>query len=313
MNSRKRRYNRNKKRKVLYWLGIVFGLVIIMGAFGLFKIYVDTKSAIQSTYKKVDYNNIRKGEKAEVNKGNPISLLILGVDTGEYGRTYRGRSDTIMIAAISEKKASLVSIPRDTKVSIAGHGSENKINAAYAYGGISGAINTMQNYLDIPIDHYIRINMKGLIELSKAVGPIYVENNLDFSHLGHHYSKGKIKLDSSNILPYTQMRYNDPHGDYGRQLRQREVIIALVNKLVSINSLTTYKKILSAVSNNMTTDLTFSDMKSFITKYKGAENNIQQIQLKGNSKQINGVSYEVVPQDNLENVKLKLKKVLDIN
>ena len=306
-------HHRNKKRRrLMEWVLGILAFVIIIGAAGAIKIYTDTKSAIQSTYKQVKHKDIRKGAAADVTAGDPFSVLILGVDTGEYGRTYQGRSDTIMVAAVSKDKTSLVSIPRDTKVAISGHGENNKINAAYAYGGVSGAINTLQSYLDVPIDHYIKLNMRGLVQLSEAVGPITVDNDLDFTNLGHHFKKGKVTIDKNNILAYTRMRYEDPRGDYGRQLRQRIVTIALVHKLATIGNLSKYKQILNAVSANMTTDLTFSEIKSLVTEYKGADDNIQQVQLQGTGKMIDGVSYEVVSQASLNKVQTELKDALKI-
>ena len=313
LRTHKHHHHKNKKRrKLMKWgLGILAFIILVCLA-GTIKIYTDTKSAIQSTYKQVKHKNIRKGAAADVTEGDPFSVLILGVDTGEYGRTYQGRSDTIMVAAVSKNKTSLVSIPRDTKVAISGHGTNNKINAAYAYGGVSGAINTLQNYLDVPIDHYIKLNMRGLVQLSEAVGPIKVDNDLDFTNIGYHFKKGEVTIDKDNILAYTRMRYEDPRGDYGRQLRQRIVTIALVHKLAEIGNISKYKQILNAVSANMTTDLTFSEIKSLLTEYKGADDNIQQIQLQGTGKNIDGVSYEVVSQANLNKVQSELKSALNI-
>ena len=154
--------------------------------------------------------------------------------------------------------------------------------------------------------------MRGLVQLSEAVGPITVDNDLDFTNLGHHFKKGKVTIDKNNILAYTRMRYEDPRGDYGRQLRQREVTIALVHKLASIDNLSKYKQILNAVSANMTTDLTFSEIKSLVTEYKGADDNIQQVQLQGTGKMIDGVSYEVVSQASLNKVQTELKDALKI-
>lgn len=193
--------------------------------------YHDAKTAVDITYHKVNNKSERNAVRT-ISNGKPFSILLMGTDTGEYNRTYRGRSDSMMVAVINPKteQTTLVSIPRDTLVAIPGHGFENKINSAYSYGGVSMAMNIVQSYLDVPIDHYIEMNMKGFVQLSSAIGPIKVYNNLDFSNVGNHYAKGEITLNKSNILGYTQMRYSDPTGDYGRQKRQRQVLTALVKK-----------------------------------------------------------------------------------
>ena len=107
------------------------------------------------------------------------------------------------------------------------------------------------------------------------------------------------------------MRHQDSRGDYGRQLRQRMVIQAMVKKIASLDSLTKYQSILNAISSNMKTDLTFSDVKKIASSYSKATN-IEQVQLKGSGQMIDGVSYEVVSQDALTNVQNTLKTALKI-
>ena len=299
-----------QRHKIWKWVLIVIGLFIVADVALFGKMYFDAKKSANSTYKQVKTNKLRNTP--DLNNGKPFTVLILGTDTGEYGRTYRGRSDTMMLAAVSpeEKKTTLVSIPRDTKVAIPGYGYNNKINAAYSYEGTKGAVNIVQSYLDVPVDYYVEMNMKGLEELSAAVGPVKVENDLEFTNANKTFKKGTVTIDEDNILAYTRMRYEDPRGDYGRQLRQRMVLEALVKKIATIGSMTKYQSILNAISSNMKTNLTFDDMKAIATKYSSASK-IEQIQLQGESQMIDGVSYEVVPQSNLDKVTSQLKKALN--
>mgnify|MGYP001485378028 FL=1 len=299
-----------QRHKIWKWVLIVIGLFIVADVALFGKMYFDAKKSANSTYKQVKTNKLRNTP--DLNNGKPFTVLILGTDTGEYGRTYQGRSDTMMLAAVSpkEKKTTLVSIPRDTKVAIPGYGYNNKINAAYSYEGTKGAVNIVQSYLDVPVDYYIEMNMKGLEELSAAVGPVKVENDLEFTNANKTFKKGTVTIDEDNILAYTRMRYEDPRGDYGRQLRQRMVLEALVKKIATIGSMTKYQSILNAISSNMETNLTFDDMKAIATKYSSASK-IEQIQLQGESQMIDGVSYEVVPQSNLDKVTSQLKKALN--
>lgn len=299
-----------QRHKIWKWVLIVIGLFIVADVALFGKMYFDAKKSANSTYKQVKTNKLRNTP--DLNNGKPFTVLILGTDTGEYGRTYQGRSDTMMLAAVSpkEKKTTLVSIPRDTKVAIPGYGYNNKINAAYSYEGTKGAVNIVQSYLDVPVDYYVEMNMKGLEELSAAVGPVKVENDLEFTNLNKTFKKGTVTIDKDNILAYTRMRYEDPRGDYGRQLRQRMVLEALVKKIATIGSVTKYQSILNAISSNMKTNLTFDDMKAIATKYSSASD-IEQVQLQGESQIIDGVSYEVVPQSNLDKVTSQLKKALN--
>ncbi|GBG94542.1 LytR family transcriptional regulator [Ligilactobacillus salitolerans] len=304
------RHHHHKKHRVWKWaVGIILALLVVNGVV-LAKFYHDAKTSVESTYKPVKHNTGRSSA-VSYNDGKPFSVLLLGVDTGDLGRTEQGRSDTIIVATVTPKKTTLLSVPRDTLVTIAGHAGNNKINAAYAYDGVSGSLNTLQSYLDIPLDHYIEVNMKGLEQLSEAIGPVEVDNDLDFTQSGHHFAKGTVTINSENILAFSRMRHEDPRGDYGRQLRQRQVITALVKKIASVGSITKYQSILKAISSNMKTDISFSDMKKIYANYKDATN-ISQIQLQGNGQMIDGVSYEVVSSDTLQKTQAKLKEQLDV-
>lgn len=183
-----------QRHKIWKWVLIVIGLFIVADVALFGKMYFDAKKSANSTYKQVKTNKLRNTP--DLNNGKPFTVLILGTDTGEYGRTYRGRSDTMMLAAVSpkEKKTTLVSIPRDTKVAIPGYGYNNKINAAYSYEGTKGAVNIVQSYLDVPVDYYVEMNMKGLEELSAAVGPVKVENDLEFTNANKTFKKGTVTI-----------------------------------------------------------------------------------------------------------------------
>ncbi len=156
----------------------------------------------------------------------------MGIDTGDLGRVDQGRSDTMMVATVSpeDQQTTIVSIARDTYVDIVGHGTKDKINHAYAFGGPAMSMDTVQKYLDIPVDHYISINMAGLKELVDAVGGIEVNNDLTFSQDNYDFTIGKITLDGDQALAYSRMRHEDPNGDYGRQERQRKIVEELLRK-----------------------------------------------------------------------------------
>ncbi|MFT8949637.1 MAG: LCP family protein [Liquorilactobacillus hordei] len=307
------RHHHSKKRRI--WRLIIALLILFFVVDGLIvaKVYKDAKNAVDTTYHKVKNKRERDAART-ISNGKPFSILLLGTDTGDYGRTYTGRTDTMMVAVVNPntKKTTLVSIPRDTKVAIPGHGFENKINSAYTYGGTSMAMNIVQSYLNVPIDHYIEMNMGGLVQLSSALGSIKVNNDLDFTNSGYHFKKGIVTINKNNILAYTRMRYQDSRGDYGRQLRQRLVLEGLVKKIATVQGITKYQSILSALSSNMKTDITFSEIKKIATKYRSADK-VNQVQLQGYGKMIDGISFQVVPQKNVDAVTKKLKTALELN
>lgn len=292
---------------------IIFGIILVlflavvgMGA----KLYWDVSKSMDKTYETVE-----RSKKSQVNLNNkePFSVLLLGIDTGDDGRVEQGRSDTTIVATVNprDKQTTLVSLARDTYVDIPGQGKQDKLNHAYAFGGASLAMDTVENYLNIPINHYVSINMAGLKELVNAVGGIEVNNNLTFSQDGYDFTIGKISLDGEQALSYSRMRYEDPNGDYGRQERQRKVIEGIVQKVLSLNSVSNYQEILTAVSDNMKTDLSFDDMKKIALDYRSAFGKVKQDQLQGTGFMQDGVSYQRVDEQELTRVQKELKNQLN--
>ena len=292
---------------------IIFGIMLVlflavvgMGA----KLYWDVSKSMDKTYETVE-----RSKKSQVNLNNkePFSVLLLGIDTGDDGRVEQGRSDTTIVATVNprDKQTTLVSLARDTYVDIPGQGKQDKLNHAYAFGGASLAMDTVENYLNIPINHYVSINMAGLKELVNAVGGIEVNNNLTFSQDGYDFTIGKISLDGEQALSYSRMRYEDPNGDYGRQERQRKVIEGIVQKVLSLNSVSNYQEILTAVSDNMKTDLSFDDMKKIALDYRSAFGKVKQDQLQGTGFMQDGVSYQRVDEQELTRVQQELKNQLN--
>lgn len=292
---------------------IIFGIILVlflavvgMGA----KLYWDVSKSMDKTYETVE-----RSKKSQVNLNNKesFSVLLLGIDTGDDGRVEQGRSDTTIVATVNprDKQTTLVSLARDTYVDIPGQGKQDKLNHAYAFGGASLAMDTVENYLNIPINHYVSINMAGLKELVNAVGGIEVNNNLTFSQDGYDFTIGKISLDGEQALSYSRMRYEDPNGDYGRQERQRKVIEGIVQKVLSLNSVSNYQEILTAVSDNMKTDLSFDDMKKIALDYRSAFGKVKQDQLQGTGFMQDGVSYQRVDEQELTRVQQELKNQLN--
>jgi LCP family protein required for cell wall assembly len=298
---------------------IIFGIiaVLVIGIVGVgAKLYMDLSGSIQKTYESVERSKeeSKREEPVDLNKQESFSVLLMGIDTGDLGRVDQGRSDTMMVATVSpaDKQTTIVSIARDTYVDIVGHGTKDKINHAYAFGGPAMSMDTVQQYLDIPIDHYISINMAGLKELVDAVGGIEVNNDLTFSQSGYDFTIGKISLSGEQALAYSRMRYEDPNGDYGRQERQRKIVEGIAKKVLSFDGISKYQGILSAVENNMKTDMSFDNMKTIALDYRDAFATIKQDQLKGEGFMQDGISYQGVSEGELTRVQTELKEQLNL-
>ena len=162
----------------------------------------------------------------------PFTVLLLGSDARADDPDMGARTDTIILVRVDPtvNTVSMVSIPRDTRIEIEGVGIE-KFNAAYTHGGPSGTIAAVKKLTGVDIDHYAEINFEGLVGLVDAIGGIdvVVDEVIDDVDAGGHIDAGKQHLDGEHALILARSRaYVD--GDYTRQVNQRKVIMAIINK-----------------------------------------------------------------------------------
>lgn len=306
------RHKPKKKSKALkIFLAIILLLVVGIVGYG-YSIFHNINKTAKNIHNPLDRTpEVSRPTNLALDKKEPFSVLMLGVDEREGDR---GRSDSIIVLTVNPEKKSMdmLSIPRDTRVEIVGKGIEDKINHAYAFGGVEMSMNTVEKFLDIPIDYYIKMNMEGFKEIVDAVGGVNVNNDLDFSVGQKHFSKGNITLNGADALAYSRMRYDDPRGDFGRQLRQRQVIQGVINKGANITALWKYDDVLKALGKNVETNLSLDEMMEIQKNYKDARHNIDQYQIEGSGQTIGKVWYYIVPQQERERVQGILKDHLNI-
>ncbi|MEK3857184.1 polyisoprenyl-teichoic acid--peptidoglycan teichoic acid transferase TagU [Cytobacillus sp. FSL H8-0458] len=312
MGSRIKENSNKKNRK---WLKIFISLFVVLflsvGAY-VYTVYNSLTNAVETMHQPIERQKSEKRtEEVTFQKKDPFSVLLLGVDEREGDR---GRSDTMIVMTVNPNKESvqMVSIPRDTRTEIIGKGFEDKINHAYAFGGVEMSMDTVENLLDIPIDYYIQINMEGFKDIVDAVGGVTVENDMDLTFKNYYFPEGTLNLDGDNALIYSRIRKEDPRGDFGRQKRQREVIQAVINKGASFSSLTKFDDVFGALGNNVKTNLTFNEMISIQKNYANARKNISQSQVKGTGTKIDGIYYFLVPKEELSTLQTTLKENLEI-
>ena len=299
-------------------MGLALVLLTIIGIY-VFDVYRNIDSTTDKIYEPVDeeVEQVRSSS-ADLNSKEPISILLLGVDTGDLGRTERGRSDTMMVVTVNPntKKSTIMSIPRDTYTEIVGYGISDKINHAYAFGGNSMAINSVQNLLDIPIDYFVTVNMAGIQEIVNAVGGVDVVSPLTFSQDGYTFYQGEVNhLDGNAALAFARMRYEDPEGDTGRQARQRIIIEGVVNKVTSASTLVNYQNILGSLSNNVQTNFQMKDYLALQgNDYLAAARNITSEQMGGSGGTgDDGIYYNWLSEDELYRVQSLLQSELELD
>ncbi|MGG2063463.1 LytR family transcriptional regulator [Bacillus sp. S14(2024)] len=301
------------KKKILFWIFGIVGVLVVAGGAYAYHIYSSVSSTLEQVHKPLDHDKSEKREeKVDVVDHKPISILLLGSDqrTDEVGR-----SDSLMLFTLNPKTKSMkiVSIPRDSYTEIIGKGKKDKINHAYAFGGVDMAVKTVESFLDVPVDYYIEVNMAGFKDIVDAVDGVDVYNDLDFTSDGTHFAKGDIHLNGDMALKYTRMRYEDPRGDFGRQMRQRQVIQAVIKKGANVSSLANYGSVLQAIQKNVKTSLTQEQMFDIQKNYKDVRQNVEEVQIPGDGhKAEDGIWYYFVTDQTRKDISNKLRENLEL-
>ncbi|HEM5976924.1 TPA: LCP family protein [Streptococcus suis] len=304
-------------------VGLTLGAGLIYGA----SLLNFSTGTISKTYKQLD------GEKeiTPIDATEPLTILLMGVDMDQAtrgGDWEGGRSDSMILVTVNPKtkETNMMSLTRDIMVEIAeangeSSGTVEKLNHSYSYGQAPMAIATIEKMMDINIDRYIEINMDGLIELVDAVGGIEVNNTLGFPiSISEHepaytsiVQPGKQLVNGDQALVYARMRYDDPEGDIGRQRRQREVIMAIIKKLLQLDGLTQYKKILTAISNNMRTNIEISPATiPSLLGYKDSVSKLNSYQLRGVDQMVDETYYQLPTSEHLLEMQNILKKSIGL-
>ncbi|AJG57376.1 MULTISPECIES: LytR family transcriptional regulator [Bacillus] len=301
------------KKKILFWILGIIGFLVIAGGAYVYYVYSNVSNTLDAVHKPLDRDKSdKRSEKVDVSDKKPISILMMGVD--QRGED-QGRSDSLMLFTLNPVKKSMkiTSIPRDSYTEIIGKGKKDKINHAYAFGGVDMSVKTVENFLNVPVDHYIEVNMEGFRDIVDAVGGVDVNNDLDFKQEDLQFAKGNIHLNGAEALKYTRARYNDPRGDFGRQMRQRQVIQAVIKKGASVSSLASYGDVLKAIEKNVKTSLTQDQMFDIQKNYKDCMQNSEEIQIPGDGhKAADGIWYYYVPDAAKQDITNKLRAHLEV-
>ncbi len=319
----KSRLDRVLKKRRQKW----FKRLVLSGSFLgvalLIYVVAQVWGALSDGHDDLGKSNLRDNQ-IDLNK-DPFAVLIIGSDARKEG-TQNWRPDVLMVAAINPRKKSmkLVSIPRDTWVEIANtNGGKAKINHAPHYGYTNGVDpikntrETVENFLNIPIDHYSKVNFKGFMDAVDILGGIdvNVQRSFTIDSFGGkklHFTEGPMHLDGEHALAYARMRKQDPLGDKGRNIRQQEVLGEIMSKMVSLKGISQFNDLTKKVGENVKYSIKPTDIPSLLAIYREIpKNNIETITIQTTFERREGQSVEIVSDAELQRVSQILQQQLE--
>lgn len=307
----KRRLRRRIKF-VLIPLLLAFLAVISYGTY----LYIKADSAMSGAYEDDGREKSDLRDDYVDPKFDNVSVLLMGIDENEKRQEREvPRTDALILATLNkdEKNIKLLSIPRDSYVYIPEVGYEDKINHAHAFGGTYATIETVENLLDIPVDYYVKLNFHAFVDVIDAIGGVEVDVPYEFKESNSqdkrdsiHLYPGEQLLDGEEALALARTRKKD--SDVERGKRQLELIDSVIGKATSVQSLFKYDDIIEAVGDNMTTNMTFTEMKSFFSyATNGANLDVEKLSLEGQDYQPGSIYYwqldEIALQDTINELK----------
>ncbi|OAB48530.1 LCP family protein [Paenibacillus antarcticus] len=266
-----------------------------------------TQDPLEATKPELSSTELNSDRSVQMDERDPFTVLVMGVDQRENDV---GRSDSMIMLSVNPSKESILmfNIPRDTRTEIIGHGTIDKINHAYAFGGVNMSIQTVENLLQVPINYYIKVNMEGFSQIIDLLGGVELENPFSFQYEGYDFKEGHLKLNGTAALAYSRMRYDDPRGDFGRNARQREVLKQTMKNALQVSNILHVQSMLTEVGNNVKTDITFNEMKKFITDYRTDLDTIESLEFNGQGKRINGIYYYIINNEEKERIHHLIKE-----
>ncbi|MGI6361662.1 MAG: LCP family protein [Bacillota bacterium] len=256
----------------------------------------------------LDADALNGGDLTDLGISGIKTVLLMGCDKRAEGPNSSdvGRSDTIMLVFLNteNKSATLLSIPRDTYVQIPSSGEMTKINHAYAYGGVPLTENTIESFLGIKIDNYVKIDFQGFADVVEALGGVTmdVEMRMYTPWENIDLQEGKQKLNGEDALAY--VRYREKlYGDTGRVDRQQKFISVLADDIFSSKNLLKLPKVIDLIMNEVETDLSNGEMMS-MAKFMQVVgvSNMETFKLDGEAIMLNGISYWKVDESQIPTI-----------
>ena len=223
------------------------------------------------------------------------NIVVMGCD---IRKDDVGRSDTLFVVMLdkSKKNAALLSVPRDTRVKIKGHGWD-KINAAFAYGGQKLTRETVQDFLGIKLDNYVLVDFRGFKGLVDAVGgvDINVEKRMyyydPYDGFEIDLRPGMQHMDGKTAMQY--VRYRDEEGDIGRIRRQQKFLMALYRHIASKNIIAKIPGVSKQIMSMVKTDLSLKEMVELgnVMRDMVEKDGLKMSMVPGEPEYIDGISY----------------------
>lgn len=297
METRKRRADRvseknetpkkKKKHRGLKIFGLIVLLVLLIGGAIFGKAYFDVKNVMVKSYQTIDRKTTAK--LPSLKEKSSFSFLFLGVND-------KTANDVLVLTVNPKKnKTTVISLNRNIYLP----SESTTLKELYGTKGAAGEIDALQTLLGVDIPRYMTFDMRGLGDFVEAVGGVQVQNDTHFVSSGFEFKPGTLSLKKANEVKAYLTKVGDDADKAEADLIDREqtVLIAIISKMKSANTVVNYKKIVNAFGDNVKTDFVFDNIKALGLNYNGVLGNITKENLKPVETTIDGKTQKILSEE----------------
>lgn len=254
---------------------IVLSLIVYIAGIGVYQIYIvgqDVFAKCDKLVTEFKESQPLMGKYQAPHFNEFANILLIGVDgTQDDNLPVGQRADALILLSINKQTGlvNVVSLPRNTKVSIPGRSQQDYINQSYYYGGAQLTVRTVEDFLEIPINHYIAFDIKAFTEVLNVFGGsyLYVEHDMDYDdpqgNLAIHLKQGYQYLDAESTMNYLRYR-SDELGDIGRVQRQQKFIKQFYEESFRVDTVFKIPQLLEIADKRVVTSLAASDVARLV-------------------------------------------------
>lgn len=318
--SKKRRFS---WKKLLLYSAFFLLFLVGTGIGYAVHLYDTTADTIAGSHEEVG----RENETSELRDGqvNPVednvSVLFIGVDSSEHRDNLEtSRSDALLLATFNKDQSTvkLLSIPRDSYVYIPEVGYSTKINHAHAFGGPRATMETVESFLNVPVDYFVRMNFEAFVEAVDSLGGITFDVPYEMSESDSnddknsiHLYAGEQHLNGEEALALARTRKYD--SAIARGQRQQEILQAIADKATSPSSVFKLEDVIVSVGSHMQTNLSFSEIQGFLSYGLDRNVSIETVNFEGAGGYLaDGGWYYQVEDESRAEIQQELREHLDL-
>ena len=272
---------RLKKRRKIRWsrvlLLIIFLIALVTGVVWLGKNITIFMQGVHLKYTELVAEQKLYSKFQDEKFKQYTNILFFGLDDGDIGEPNSGkRADTVFLISINKQTGhiNVLSIPANTQINIIGKQDLTDINKAYYYGGPQLAVRSIENFLEIPIHHYIALDWQSFAKIIDEMGGInlYVEKDMTYKdpelNLDINIKQGYKNLSGLEAAKYVRF-CSDELGEVGRVKRQQKLLKVMLDEFVKIDSIAKLPKLVDIINHQITTSLSMYDIATLVKSLKG--------------------------------------------